>query len=247
MMLPLSQPDPLPPILPSPPIGSDMGYQLMVIDRQNVRANLIREDGELYYGPEGKRQIFITTDDGKEFWLWSQRPLYAIKHGRPRLVKQRSHGDSKGWYAAKVAADDVEVALGIADLKAHPEFAYESVIHDYCARHLDEVEPGLKLYQRGNVSGLEVNADGRYIDILAIDSAKNLVVIETKRSQARRQTVDQLLGYMAWVRDHIAKPGQNVRGLIVARHITKDLRLAASLVSQVQLLECRLSIVFSQV
>src|SRR5881396_753150 len=42
---------------------------------KNKIGGMIEEDGELYYGAPGKRQIFITTEDGKDFWLWGERPL----------------------------------------------------------------------------------------------------------------------------------------------------------------------------
>jgi len=213
---------------------------------KNKIGGTIEEDGELYYGAPGKRQIFITTEDGKDFWLWSERPLYTISDGRPRLAKALSSGDCKGWYRAKVAEADVETAIQFAIAQSDPEFAYECVLHDYCARHLGEIEDGLTLYQKGRVSGLEVSVGGRFIDILAVDAAKNLVIIETKRSQAKRQTIDQLLGYMGWVRQHIAKPNQRVRGIIIARQIAKDLQLAVSATSDVEVLEYRFSITFSR-
>ncbi len=213
---------------------------------QSKVGGTVEKDGELYYGAPGKRQIFISTEDGKDFLLWSERPLYTISSGRPRLAKALSSGDAKGWYRAKVAEADVETALQFAMAQSDPEFSYECVLHDYCARHLDAIEDGLTLYQKGRISGLEVNVDGHFIDILAVDSAKNLVVIETKRSQAKRQTIDQLLAYMGWVRQHIAKPSQGVRGIIIARQIGKDLQLAASAIADVQLVEYRFSITFSQ-
>src|SRR5207247_307314 len=80
----------------------------------------IEKDGELYYGARGKRQIFITTDDGKDFWLGSERPLYTISGGRPRIAKALSSGDAKGWYRAKVAEADVETALQFATAQSDP-------------------------------------------------------------------------------------------------------------------------------
>ncbi len=208
----------------------------------------IQEDGELYYGT-GKRQIFISTKgEGEEFkfWLWSQRPLYRIRDGRPRLVKQRSTGDSKGWYAAEVAEGDVATAIEFATMQSEPEFAYESVLHDYCLRHLDEIEEGLSLCVEGGIGGAEIPAGGRFIDILAVDAAMSYVVIETKRATAKRQTIDQILEYMGWVRKHIAKPKQRVRGIIIARQISKDLQQAASMVPDVELVKYAFSIQFTK-
>ena len=48
--------------------------------------------------------------------------------------------------------------------------------------------------------------------------------------------------YMAWIPTKQAEPGQQVRGVIVAREISEDLLLACSLLSGVKLLEYELSL-----
>jgi hypothetical protein len=48
--------------------------------------------------------------------------------------------------------------------------------------------------------------------------------------------------YMAWIRKKQAEPGQQVRGVIVAREISEDLLLACSLLLGVQLFEYELSL-----
>ncbi len=130
--------------------------------QSKVGGTINKDDAELYYGPPGK-QIYIHTFDGTKFVFWSQRPLYTVKNGRARLARERTGGDSTGWYSATVAAADVEDALKLARAKSDPEFAYESFLHHYCARHLDEIETGFSLYQKGRISGLEVSVSGRYI------------------------------------------------------------------------------------
>jgi hypothetical protein len=48
--------------------------------------------------------------------------------------------------------------------------------------------------------------------------------------------------YVAWIRKNQAEPGQQVRGVIVAREISEDLLLACSLLQVIQLFECELSL-----
>jgi RecB family endonuclease NucS len=73
---------------------------------------------------------------------------------------------------------------------------------------------------------LEFPAGGRFIDILAVDNQGSCVVIELKLSRGYDRVIGQLLRYMAWVEQNMdsAKP---VRGIIVAKEITDDLKLAA--------------------
>ncbi len=63
------------------------------------------------------------------------------------------------------------------------EFAYESDLRDFLAKNLSLLEPGLRLYQDEGITGVEFPACGRFIDILAVDTRENLVVIELKVSR----------------------------------------------------------------
>lgn len=94
----------------------------------------------------------------------------------------------------------------------------------------------MKIFDDGNVEGIEYPVGGRYIDILAVDSNESFVVIELKVSRGYDRVIGQLLRYMAWVINHLSN-GRVVRGIIVASEITDDLRMAASLVSNVSLIE----------
>jgi RecB family endonuclease NucS len=126
--------------------------------------------------------------------------------------------------------------------EASTEFAYESDLRDYLAGNLALVESGLKLYEDEGIDGVEFPVGGRFIDILARDSKGGFVVIELKVSRGYDRVVGQLMRYMAWVKKNLAKPGQSIRGVIVAREISEDLKLACSLIPGVQLMEYELSL-----
>jgi Endonuclease NucS C-terminal domain len=134
-----------------------------------------------------------------------------------------------------------------ADADAPSEFAYEHDLCDFLAKNLSIIEPGLQLYQEEGITGVEFPAGGRFIDILALDAARRLVVIELKVSRGYDRVVGQLLRYMAWIEQHHAEPGRGVRGLIVAREISEDLRLACSHLTNVSLYEYELSIIIRRV
>ena len=93
------------------------------------------------------------------------------------------------------------------------------------------MESGLRLYEEEGIKGIEFPVGGRFIDILAVDSSNNLVVIELKVSRGYDRVVGQLMRYVAWVKQNLAEDAQKVRGMIVARQISQDLILACSLVA----------------
>ena len=123
-------------------------------------------------------------------------------------------------------------------------FAYESDLRDFLAKNLSVIKPGLRLYQdtEEGITGLEFPVGGRFVDILAVDAAARLVVVELKVSKGYDRVVGQLLRYMSWIRLKQAEPGQEVRGIIAAREISDDLKLACSELSGVSLYEYELSV-----
>jgi len=124
---------------------------------------------------------------------------------------------------------------------AGSEFAYEHDLRDYLARNLGVIAPGLRLYEDEGIRGVEFPVGGRYIDILAED-AYGYVVIELKVSRGYDRVVGQLLRYIGWIRQHHADPGQSVRGVIIAKEISEDLRLACSGLRDITLYEYALSV-----
>ena len=120
-------------------------------------------------------------------------------------------------------------------------------IRDFLAKNLTLLEPGLRLYEEEGITGVEFPVGGRYVDILAVDSAGNDVVIELKVSRGYDRVVGQLLRYMAWIAQHHAEPTQKVRGIIVAREISSDLLLACSSLANVSLFEYQLSVSLKKV
>jgi len=130
---------------------------------------------------------------------------------------------------------------------APSEFAYETDLRSFLSKNLGILEPGLRLYEEQGVNGVEFPAGGRFIDILAVDAKNNYVVIELKVSRGYDRVVGQVRRYMGWIAKHHASQGQKVRGVIVARAITEDLRLACWGLENVQLFEYELAVTLRRV
>lgn len=177
----------------------------------------------LYYGAKPQDDVFFQLD-GRHF------RLYDPVHDPAPIYEKMANADESSQIEEDTEPTD------------SAEFAYEADLRNYLAKNLSIIEPGLKLFQDEEITGVEFDVGGRRIDILAIDTKGALVVIELKVSRGYDRVVGQLMRYMAWIQKNQAELSQHVRGIIVAREITEDLLLACSLVPGVQLFEYELSL-----
>jgi hypothetical protein len=128
--------------------------------------------------------------------------------------------------------------------KEESEFAYESHLRDFLKDNLHIIEPGLHLYrdeEDPTITGVEFDAGGKRIDVLALDKDENPVIIELKVSKGYEKVIGQLLRYKAWIKKNLCD-SKKIRGIIIAKSITEDLRLAASETLDVELYEYDLKV-----
>ncbi len=122
------------------------------------------------------------------------------------------------------------------------EFAYENDLKNFLAKNLHVIRPSLAVYQDGDINGVEFPVGSRSVDILAVEDEQDFVVIELKVKKGYDRAIGQLLRYMGWIEKYLATPGQKVKGMIIARAISDDLRLATLRIQGVELFEYELSI-----
>lgn len=99
----------------------------------------------------------------------------------------------------------------------------EANLENLLVQNVESIEPGMKLVDRQ----LDTKEVGR-LDLLTEDQHGNLVVVELKRAAAGPSIIDQTQRYMGWVMKHRAKPGQDVRGMIVVGSRDTALEYAVS-------------------
>ncbi|MBV7394804.1 endonuclease NucS domain-containing protein [Mameliella sediminis] len=124
-------------------------------------------------------------------------------------------------------------------LDAASQFAYERDLQNFLVKDLERLETGLRLYREEDDDGLvgvEFVVGGRRIDILGVDAEDRLVVIELKVGNTYDRVAGQLARYMGWIKENF-RPEKEVRGIIVANKISDDLRLACSMIENVDLVE----------
>lgn len=204
------------------------------IKKSTVNSHLIRLSAN---APSRVNWNFKPEDDDVFYQIDSSRFRLYDPLNDPAAIGKHNADDRQQLCDPADSADDVSTT----------EFAYEHDLRDYLAKNLHLVEPGLRLYEDEGVKGIEFPAGNRYIDILAIDKNDDYVVIELKVSRGYDRVVGQLLRYVGWIQQNHANAEQKVRGVIVSREITDDLRLACSGLQHVSLFEYQLSVTLKSV
>jgi len=166
----------------------------------------------------------------------------------PAPIRELFEGDVARQEEIEATARDPEDPDEDEPRAGSSEFLLEKDLQNYLAKNLECIEPGLKLYENEDIRGLEFEAgNGRRIDILAVDRSGALVVIELKVSKGYDRVVGQLLRYVNWIKVNVAEHGQQVRGMIICRVMSDDLRLACAGNPNVELLEYQLSVSVTKV
>lgn len=187
------------------------GYIVDLFERQNLLNAFIDQHWPFGKTPEGEKKL------------------------RYYLTRKKQNDD---YLSGGDGEDEIEDDRDGDD--TNQQFRFESHLRDFLSNNLSIIEPGLKLYQKGDQSGIEYKIDNGRIDILATDKDGKYVVIELKVSRGRNRTVGQLLYYMGWVDKHLGNG--SCRGIIIAGENLDDLVLAVKPVPRVSLFRYHLSV-----
>jgi hypothetical protein len=122
----------------------------------------------------------------------------------------------------------------------------EEFIQKIIEKNFDEIignKLGLELYEEDpESSGSQYQTSVGKIDFLTRDKEKgDFVVIELKCGKATDNALSQVLRYMGWVKENLAKE-KNVRGLILAEGMDDKLKFAIKFVPNVKVLTYKVSL-----
>lgn len=150
------------------------------------------------------------------------------------------------WWALVDGAASPE--SGDAGLEARSEdgdreeqgFGLERHLHDFLYDNWSRTALGKEweLYtEDGDEVGMEYQTPIGRIDLLARHrSDKRWLVIELKRAQTSDQTLGQVMRYIGYVEQELAKKGERVEGLIIAQSGDQQLKYALAAAARVKLM-----------
>lgn len=184
----------------------------------------------LNWKPSRHHNVFFSLGSG----LYRR---YDAKHDPPPIMQtnQPKLDDSMA------DNDDFLISTQLDGQDHGNEFAFEKDLQNFLVKNLELIEPGLRLYEEEGITGVEFPVGGRRVDILAVDTNNHLVVIELKVSRGHDRVLGQILRYMGWIKENLADENQNVRGIIIARDITSDLKWACAATQGITLKEYSIS------
>lgn len=129
--------------------------------------------------------------------------------------------------------DDGLVDGLITDTDTDTKFGLERHLHDFLKYNWNNTELGQEwnIYSEpgDQEAGYEYPCAAGSIDILAKHKSDNRwLVVELKRGRTDANTVGQILKYIGWVRQELAKSNDRVEGIIIAREVDEGLKYALS-------------------
>lgn len=174
----------------------------------------------------GKRQ---------DWWCFLQGGVRGISDSDYQQILHHIPGTTTVPIAITPVAEPIE---------ADHLFALEKHLEDFIDKNWAKINWGRKLtlYTSDAGTGRQFPAGIWNIDFLATDTESNaLVVIELKRGRSSDDAVGQVLRYIGWVRENIAKPNQKVEGVIVCSEVDDALKYAVRELEYVSVMKYRVS------
>jgi restriction system protein len=130
-------------------------------------------------------------------------------------------------------------------------FALEKHLEDFLVANWSQTELAANydiFEEEGELVGQQYPSDTGPLDILAVSKDKRtLLVIELKKGRASDAVVGQIQRYMGYVKEELAEPGQDVRGIIIALDDDLRLRRALSVANNIEFFNYQVSFSLSKV
>lgn len=209
------------------------------------------EKGDFILSPDGSGRYRVGEVTGDYYYapgeiLFHRRPVHWTDTyvSREQMSEQlRNSAGSIGTVSSLSRSGHHEELLKLVGQTTAPTvvatdptiedptvFALEKHLQEFLIHNWKQTELGRRydIFQDEESDGEQVEADGGFIDILAISKdKKELLVVELKKGRASDVVVGQIQRYMGYVLDELAEADQTVCGVIIA--LEDDLRIRRAL------------------
>lgn len=211
-----------------------------------------QESEELSHGKAFYRSQYGVRLEGIDVWL-ERRPVESLLPNLRFIENKKSWGTYFQGGVRSLSEEDFRVITGSLEVRtpvattddseSDSEFALEAHLEDFMDNNWDLIDFGRSLtrFRVEDQGGRQFPAGTWSIDFLCTDKdTGDFVVVELKRGKSSDAVVGQILRYMTWVRENLAKPGQATHGIIIAGEADEALRHSARALSNVSLREYKI-------
>jgi restriction system protein len=117
-------------------------------------------------------------------------------------------------------------------------FAMEKHLEDFLIENWSQTELGRNydiFMEDGDIIGQQYKTEIGDIDILGISKdRKTILVVELKKGRTSDVVVGQIQRYMGFIKEELAEPDQNVKGIIIALDDDKKIKYALSVTNNIE-------------
>lgn len=213
--------------------------------------------GDVVLCPNGLGEYYVGIIKGNYYYV----PNTQLKHRRAvewlpkRIVRQEMsvelrHSTSSigtccditkyGDEIERLIAGNgrVEIICSDDSIEDPSAFAMEEHLEEFLVKNWKTTPLGKKydIYEEsGEMVGQQFSCDTGFIDILAISKdKKTLLVIELKKGRASDVVIGQIQRYMGYVKEELAEPNQEVKGIIIAFEADNRIKRALAVTSNIE-------------
>jgi predicted RNA-binding protein len=211
-----------------------------------------QESEDVSHGKEFYRAQYGVRLEAIEIWN-ERRAVESLLPNLKFIENKKSWGTYFQGGVRSLSEEDFLAITGPLDFRAAvarenvldsvSEFALEAHLEDFMDNNWELIDFGQSLirFKTDEQDGRQFPAGAWSIDFLCTDKdSGDFVVVELKRGKSSDAVVGQILRYMTWVRENLAKPGQTTHGIIIAGAADDALRFSARAVPNVSLREYRI-------
>lgn len=223
--------------------------------RYDATAITVNANSRIHYGA-GKQvrrtnsgnqydQLFRRGDGSYELYQPEKHGIWEIaKNTQGNLYVQQVSETVGNCISEETSAENESYGIENENPSASAQFAMESHLRDYLAQNLKHIQglpAQLELYtDESGIPGVEYRTGVGFIDLLARDTDGAFYVLELKVSRGSDAVIGQIMRYMGWIRENLAKD-HPVYGVVVTSGASEKLKYAASEHSGIFLREYELS------
>lgn len=214
------------------------------------------EINDIVISPDGNGEYHVGRISGSYYYVpgtnlphrrkveWS-----SVKFAREQMSEQLKHSTGSIGTCCDISqyAEEIErlitpktniVICPNPEVKDATEFAMEKHLEDFLIKNWAHTPLGkhFRIYEEdGEMIGQQYPSDTGSIDILAKSKdGKTWLVIELKKGRTSDVVVGQIQRYMGYVKEELAEPNQQVKGVIIGLEADNRLKRALAVTTNIE-------------